>query len=65
MCNGAKAGSYSRLTYFVSLNSRLESHKEEEERCRSVPHLLAKPCASQIGPFGFVLLVQNGLVHRH
>ena len=32
--SGSEAGSYSRLIDFVSLNSRLESHKEEERRAR-------------------------------
>ena len=31
MCSGSKAGSYLRFMYFVSLNSRLESYKEEEK----------------------------------
>ena len=31
MGSGSEAGSYFRLIYDVSLNSRLESHKEEEE----------------------------------
>ena len=34
MCSGSEAGSYSRLIDFVSLNSRLESHKEREEKYR-------------------------------
>ena len=31
MCSGSEAGSYLRLMDFVSLNSRLESSKEEEK----------------------------------
>jgi len=31
MCSGSEAGSYLRLIDFVSLNSRLESNKEEED----------------------------------
>ena len=33
MCSGSEAGSYLRLIdFFVSLNSRLESNKEEEKK---------------------------------
>jgi len=32
MCSGTEAGSYLRLIDCVSLNSRLESNKEEAER---------------------------------
>jgi len=31
MCSGSEAGSYLKLIDFVSLNSRLDSDKEEEE----------------------------------
>jgi len=31
MCSGSEEGTYLRLIDFVSLNSRLESNKEEEE----------------------------------
>ena len=31
MCSGSEAGSYLRLIYLVSLNSRLESSEEEHE----------------------------------
>ena len=31
MCSGSEVGSYLRLKDFASLNSRLESNKEEEE----------------------------------
>jgi len=36
MCSGSEAGSDSRLIDFVSLNSRLESNKEEEDLLRSL-----------------------------
>jgi len=35
MCSGSEEGSYLRLIDFLSLNSRLESNKEEEEGTRS------------------------------
>ena len=37
MCSGSEAGSYLRLIDFVSLNSRLESNKEEREGKGSLP----------------------------
>ena len=38
MCSGSKEGSNLRLIDFVSLNSRLESNKEEEEGSRQIGH---------------------------
>jgi len=37
MCSGSEAGSYLRLTDFVLLNSRLESHTEEEDGAGRTP----------------------------
>ena len=58
MCSGSKAGSYVRLVDFVSLNSRLENNREEEEPaithtilvCSSLPHYLPKstPRSAQV-----------------
>ena len=38
MCTGSEAGSSLKLIHIVSLNSRLESNKEEEEECPPNPN---------------------------
>jgi len=49
MCSGSEAGWYLRLIDFVSLNSRLESHKEEKEK--------KKMQAASVSPLGATLAV--------
>jgi len=48
MCSGSEAGSYLRLIDFVSLNSGLESHKEEKKKEPALPGF-----GYQVSGFGF------------
>jgi len=47
MCSGSQAGSYLRLIDLVSLHSRLESNKEEEEKN---PTLTPRTCGETVSP---------------
>jgi len=47
MCSGSEEGSYFRLIDFLSLNSRLESNKEEKKKEANHPHAATRPGGKQ------------------
>ena len=51
MCSGSEAGSYLRLIDIVSLNSRLECNKEEEEEETPRGAVKRRPLSSESGRF--------------
>jgi len=57
---GSEAGSYLRLIYFVSLNSRLESNKEEED---GEFRELRPPCNHRNAPLSANALPSEKLFH--
>jgi len=50
MCSGSEEGSYLRLIHFVSLNSRLESKKEEDKPPAGNTQRVTKPLEERRSP---------------